>query len=94
MEMCHSMAAATASTRYCKETAAVGLESASYGALLQLFLFSSLQNQTKAQCPWIGDFPLKDLVRDQTAVEGHDGLHHPQNTGKFLFQSKLQSLLV
>lgn len=94
MEMCHSMAATMASTYYCKETAAVGLGSGSYGALLQLFLFSSLQNQRKARCPWRGDFPLMDPVTDQTAVEGRDGLHHLQNMGKFLFQSKLQSLLV
>lgn len=92
--MCHSMAAAMASIYYCKETAVVGLESVSCDALPQLFLFSSLQCQTRAQCQLIVDLPQKDLVRDQTAAEGHDGLHHPQNMGKFLFQNRPQRLLV
>lgn len=88
------MAAATASIYYCKETAAVGPESVSCDALLQLLLFSLLQYQTMAQCQLIEDSPQKDLARDQTAVEGHDGLHHPQNMGKFLFQNRPQKLLV
>lgn len=32
--------------------------------------------------------PQKDLVRDQTAAEGHGRLHYPQNSGKFLFQNR------
>ena len=92
--MCHSMAAATASIYYCKETAVVGLESGSYDALLQLFLLSSLQHRTRAQCQLIEDLPQKDLARDRTAAEGRDGLHHPRNMGKFLCQSRPQRLLV
>lgn len=92
--MCHSMAAATASIYYCEETAVVGLESVSCDALLQLFLFSLLQCRTRAQCQLIEDLTQKDLVRDQTGAEGHDGLHHPRNMGKFLFQNRPQRLLV
>lgn len=71
----------------------MGLESVSCGALLQPSLFCSLWYQTRAQCQPREDFPQKGLVRDQTAVEGHDGLHRPQNMSKFVFQNRLRSLL-
>lgn len=88
------MAAAMASIYYCKETAVVGLESVSCDALLQPLLFSSLQCRTRAQYRLIEDLPQKDLLRDQTAAEGYDGLPHPRNMGKFLFQNRPQKLLV
>jgi len=71
----------------------VELESGSCDALLQLLLFSSSQCRTRAQCQLTEDLPQKDLVRDQTAAEGHDGLRLPQNMGKSLFQNRSQGLL-
>lgn len=88
MGMSHSMAVTTVSTPRWTRRAALGLESVYCDAPLWLFQSSLSQCQRESQCQLTEVWLQKGLARDQTAGEGHDGSHLPQNTGRFLFHSK------